>query len=176
MNASGARRSRGDSGAVLVEFAVLLPILAMLLFGMLSAGMAWNQNLAMAHAARSAGRYAATLPTRDYDSMDEYLDEVAARAVGASEGNLATTAPDRIVCVAYVHPAGTTTLDRTRRRYETTSVARSDSTCFEDGQGSAERRVQVLVERSTTFQTGLWSRSVTLQQKTVYRYEISDAL
>jgi Flp pilus assembly protein TadG len=169
-------RATGDRGAVLVEFALVFPILAMLLFGMLSAGMAWNTNLSLAHGARAAGRYAATLPTYDYDSLDDYLDAVAARVVGASDGNLASGVTGRIVCVAYVHPAGTATLDHTRRRYETTTVARADSTCFDDGQSSSEKRVQVMVERGSNFETGLWSRSITLHQQVVFRYEISDGL
>ena len=70
-------RATQDDGAVLVEFALVLPILAMFLFGIISAGMAWNQNLALAHGERVAGRYAATLPTRNYTSLDDYLDAVA---------------------------------------------------------------------------------------------------
>ena len=33
---------------MVVEFAFVLPLLAMFLFGVLSAGIAWNQNLALA--------------------------------------------------------------------------------------------------------------------------------
>jgi len=84
----------------------------------------------------------------------------------------------RVFCVAYVSP-GSATLDQTRRRYEdSTGVTRAGSTCFTDGQGSpgSERRIQVLVQRSGTIETGLWSRTVTLQQKVVYRYEVSNGL
>jgi hypothetical protein len=165
-----------DRGAVLVEFALIFPILAMLLFGVISAGMAWNQNLALAQGARVGGRYAATLPTRDYSSMDDYLDAVATRVVAASEGAVASGVSGRLVCVAYVHPAGSTTLDRTRSRSETTSVARSDSACFSDGEASSETRIQVVTERAVTFETGLWSRSLTLHQQLVFRYEVTSGL
>ena len=170
-------RATQDDGAVLVEFALVLPILAMFLFGIISAGMAWNQNLALAHGERVAGRYAATLPTRNYTSLDDYLDAVATRVVGASEGSLDTGVSGRVVCVAYVHPSGSTTLDQTRRRYETTSgVTRAASTCFSDGQGSDESRVQIMTERTTNFETGIWSRTVTLHQQLVFRYEVTDGL
>lgn len=177
MSDDRAAVAAGDRGAVLVEFAFVLPILAMLLFGVVSAGMAWNQNLALGHGARIGARYAATLPTTDYATMDAYLDAVAARVVASSEGNLDSGIAGRIVCVAYVYPAGTTSLDRTRSRTETGSgVTRSDSPCFSDGQTSTERRVQVSSQRSATFETGLWSRTITLQQQIVFRYEVTSGL
>jgi len=171
------RRASGDDGAALVEFALVLPILAMFLFGTLSAGMAWNTNLAMAQGARMGGRYAATLPTRNYTSLDDYLDAVATQVVGSSEGSIATTATGRIVCVAYVHPNGSTTLDQTRRRNESgTTVTRANSTCFTDGQGSDDTRVQVMTERTSKLETGIWSRNITLHQQLVFRYEVTYGL
>jgi Flp pilus assembly protein TadG len=167
----------GDRGAVVVEFALVMPILAMLLFGMLSAGMAWNHNLALAQGARVGGRYAATLPTTNYSTMDDYLDAVATRVVAASEGSLATSVTGRMVCVAYVHPSGTTTLDQTRSRTETTSgVTRANTSCFSDGQASSDQRVQIVAERQVTFETGLWSQVITLHQQLAFRYEVTNGL
>lgn len=172
----GAGAPQPDSGAVLVEFALVLPVLAMFLFGILSAGMAWNTNLALAQAVRVGGRYAATLPTRNYASMDAYLDAVAARVISSSEGAVSPGTPGRVVCVAYVS-GGTATLDRTRSRTENgLGVTRADTGCFTDGQASSERRVQAVAERTMTFETGLWSRDVTLHQQIVFRYEVNDGL
>ncbi len=172
-----ARRAHGDRGAALVEFAFVMPVLAMFLFGILSAGMAWNQNLSLAHGARVAARYAATLPTRNYSSMDDYLDAVSSRLLANVEGNLDSGVTGRVACVAYVHPNGSTTLDQTRRRSETSSgVTRDGSTCFTDDQGADDTRVQIMVERSATFETGLWSKTVTLHQQVVYRYEVTNGL
>jgi Flp pilus assembly protein TadG len=171
------RRADGDRGAVLVEFALIMPILTMFLLAIVSAGLGWNQNLALAHGARLAGRYAATLPTRNYSSMDAWLDVVAARVVSSSEGNLDTSVTGRVVCVAYVHPSGNTTLDRTRSRTETTTgITRADSTCFSDGEADSEQRVQVMSERQGVFEVGLWSRTITLHQQLVYRYEVTTGL
>lgn len=177
-----AGRARGDgaldaeSGAVLVEFALVLPVLAMFLFGIVSAGMAWNNNLALAQGVRVGGRYAATLPTRNYASMDAYLDAVSARVTTASEGAVSAGTPGRFVCVAYVS-GGTTALDRTRSRSETAlGVTRADTGCFADGQTSTERRVQAVAERTLRFEAGLWSRDVTLHQQIVFRYEVNDGL
>jgi Flp pilus assembly protein TadG len=171
------QRASGDDGAVLVEFAMLLPILAMFLFGTVTAGIAWNTNLAMAQGVRMGGRYAATLPTRNYTSLDDFLDAVETQVINSSEGSMATTVPNRIVCVAYVHPNGSTTLDQTRRRYESgTTVSRDNTSCFTDGEGADDTRVQVMTERTTTLETGIWSHTVTLHQQLVFKYEITNGL
>ena len=170
-------RVHGDRGAVLVELAFVLPIIVMLLFGLISAGMAWNTNLAMASGARAGARYAATLPTTNYTSMDDYLDAVAQRVVDSSEGAMATSVAGRVICVAYVHPAGTVALDSTRSRTETgTTVTRASSSCYSDNQTSTDSRIQISVQRSTTIETGIWSQTATLTQKVVYRYEVSSGL
>lgn len=169
-------RAGDDRGAVLVEFALVLPILSMFLFGIMSAGIAWNSNLALAHGARVGGRYAATLPTRNYTSMDDYLDAVATRVVAGAEGDLATTVAGRKICVAYVS-GGTATLDKTRSRSESgTTVTRADSSCFTDNQASTEKRVQVAVERTVRFEAGLWGTTVTIHQQLVFHYEVNDGL
>jgi hypothetical protein len=139
--------------------------------------MAWNTNLAMAQGARMGGRYGATLPTRNYTSLDDFLDAVETQVLNSSEGSIDTTVPNRIVCVAYVHPNGTTTLDQTRRRYESgTTVSRANSTCFTDGEGSDDTRVQVMTERTTQLETGIWSHTITLHQQLVFKYEITNGL
>ena len=172
-------RARGDRGAVLVEFAFVLPILTMLIFGLVSSGMAWNQNLALASGVRAGGRYAATLRTSDYTSMDDYLDAVATRVVDASEGALATSVAGRVICVAYVHPsAGTSNpLDTNRSRTETgTTVTRSNTPCFTDNQTSADSRIQIQSQRTGKIETGIWSQTVTLRQQVTFRYEITFGL
>ena len=171
-------RARGEQGAVLVEFALVFPILVMLLFGLLSGGMAWNQNLALSQGVRVGARYGATLPTTNYTSLDDYLDVLATRVVNNSDSNLATTVSGRMVCVAYVHPNGTDTLDKTRSRTETGTgtVSRNSSPCFTDSQSSSDTRVQAVAERTATIETGFWSMSVTLHQQIVFRYEVTSAL
>jgi hypothetical protein len=51
-----------ESGANAVEFALVLPILLILLFGTITGGMLYNQQLALTQAAREGARFAATLP------------------------------------------------------------------------------------------------------------------
>jgi Flp pilus assembly protein TadG len=54
-----ARRQRGDSGATLVEFAIIVPLLFALLFGTVEFGWAFYQDLNTRHGAREGARLAA---------------------------------------------------------------------------------------------------------------------
>lgn len=53
------RRCSGDGGAALVEFAIVMPLLFLLIFGIIEFGWAFFQNLDVRHVAREGGRLAA---------------------------------------------------------------------------------------------------------------------
>ena len=53
-------RLRNQSGAVAVEFALVLPVLAMLLLGTITGGLAFNDHLALTNAVREGARFGAT--------------------------------------------------------------------------------------------------------------------
>ena len=56
----GGDRNR-QTGAAMVEFAIILPLLVMLLFGIIEFGRAFNANISLTHAAREGVReYAIT--------------------------------------------------------------------------------------------------------------------
>ena len=50
---------RGESGAAAVEFALIAPLLFMILFGIVQFGIAWSQKEIFVLAAREGARYAA---------------------------------------------------------------------------------------------------------------------
>jgi hypothetical protein len=56
---SEARRGRGDGGAVIVEFAIVAPLLLLLVFGVIEFGNAYVQLLDVRHGAREGARLAA---------------------------------------------------------------------------------------------------------------------
>jgi len=89
VRASTPIRPADDRGAVVVEFALVLPVLMVLLLGMVSGATAWNQSQSLGQGARVAGRYASTLPLVAPEDMDDWLDDIADRAISSSEGNLA---------------------------------------------------------------------------------------
>lgn len=168
-----AKAARQERAAALVELAIALPLIVMLVVGMVSAGIAYNHQLGLSHAARDSGRFGATLPISNYSDIDEWLDEVATAAVADATGTLGVGLPGHYVCVAFVHPAGTLENDETRRRIDDGgSVSYADDlTCFDDERPISERRVQVAVRRDTVFSVVFFSTTLTLSSDGVNRFE-----
>lgn len=169
---SGARSLEG--GAALIELAFALPLVIMLIVGMVSAGIAYNHQLALTHSAREGGRYAATLPVTSFPSprMDNWLDEVAVQVVADATGSLDSGVSARYICVAYVHPNGTLSTDSTKSRVEDSSgTTYLAAPCFADGRPDDERRVQVEVRRDSEFDVVFFSTTVTLRSPAVNRFE-----
>ena len=97
--AEGGRRRhrcRSDRGAALVEFAIIFPVLAMLVFGMLTGGIVMNKRMSVTHATREAARYGATVPVEQLGTPDAWADHIQDVAVERSGGEL--EADD--ICVA----------------------------------------------------------------------------
>ena len=165
-------RSRDEHGAALVEFAIILPVVVTLALGIISGGAAYQSKLSMSNGAREGARYGATLPLENFSTLNDWLDNVSVVAVGAIDDGLPSGTPGKIVCVAYVYPAGTATNDRTTRRLETSStVAYSNNTCFSDSRPTTERRVQVRVARDGELDAGLLNVALTLTGRGIARYE-----
>ena len=162
-----------DHGAALVEFAVLAPLLLMLLVGIATTGIAFNHSLSLAHAAREAGRQAATLPVSNFVDLDAWLAAVSTQAIADADGSLDNGIPGRTVCVAYVHPAGTLATDVTKRLITDTTGPQPTELqpCFNDGRPNDERRVQVVVSRDAEINAILFSTTVTLDSQSVNRFE-----
>ena len=158
-----------DRGAALIEMALVLPLLLMLLFGIVSTGVAYNHQLSLTHAAREAGRWGATLPVTNYASMDAWLAAVEERSVQSATGSLAPGTPGLYVCIAYVYPNGVSTTDQTSRIVNGTVT--TGATCFADGRPDDERRVQVHVMRDVDFNALVFQRALTLDSEGVNRFE-----
>ncbi len=163
-----------ERGASLVELAFALPLLIMLLVGMVSAGIAYNSQLALTHAAREGGRYAATLPVTNFVSMEAWLNEVLDQVVDDATGTLAPGVPGRYVCVAYVYPDGLAPEDRTTRLVLGAAGPELEPCIADppgDGRPSTERRVQVVVRRNTDFDVVFFSSTITLDAEAINRFE-----
>jgi hypothetical protein len=170
-----------DRGAALVELAFALPLVMMLILGMVSAGIAFNHQLALTHSAREGGRYAATLPVTNFltepDPMNAWLDAVAQGVLDDATGSLGPGVPGHLICVAYVYPDGATQpipipTDLTASRIDDEGiVSNSAAGCFADGRPSDERRVQVVVARDTDFNVLVFSSTLTLDAAAVNRFE-----
>jgi hypothetical protein len=63
VTAGPARRATGDRGSVLAEFALLLPFLALMAFGVLEFGLAWQDKMTVQTAGRAAVRVGSSAGT-----------------------------------------------------------------------------------------------------------------
>jgi len=163
---------RDERGAALVEFALILPVVVMLALGIISGGAAYQSKLSMSNGAREGARYGATLPIENFSTLNAWLDNVATTATGAVDDGLPAGTPGRVICVAYVYPAGTATNDRTTRRYQTNSgTAYANTPCFTDGRPTTERRVQVKVARSGELDVGFFTVGLSLAGRGIARFE-----
>jgi Flp pilus assembly protein TadG len=79
-----ARRWRNDHGASAVEFALVLPVLVLLLFGIAQFGITFSQWLAIEHAAREGARWGSL----GYDSV-AVTSKVLAAAPGLNAADVA---------------------------------------------------------------------------------------
>ena len=59
IRASKFLKIKNQKGAAAVEFAIIIPVLVMILFGMFQFGIAYNNWIALTHAAREGARLAA---------------------------------------------------------------------------------------------------------------------
>lgn len=169
------RRSTGDDGATLVEFALILPVLLMLLLGILTGGAAYNQKLDATHATREGARWAATIPsTQAFTTAyvgagftNTWANGVRRYVVNRSAGTLSMSQ----VCVALVSGPTPTVV----------GVAANNSTsgapCFTDDSyptttNDPGRRVQVSVSRPGTIDLGVFpSVDFTISSQAVAKCE-----
>lgn len=78
------RRYRRDSGAAAVEFALLVPILLILVFGIISFGIVLAQQLTLSNSARQAARFVVTQDRTCADVMNEVTSSASTIAMDAS--------------------------------------------------------------------------------------------
>jgi Flp pilus assembly protein TadG len=158
----GAREA--DTGAAMVELALVLILLVMLLVGTVTAAVAFGRGNSIQNATREASRFAATL-----DEVDTKLSQVIDVAKAASSGDLDPSAPGYYVCVAHVDPGGNSRL--TEGSPPLFDDIEGEPLCYVDGRPDDEPRVQVTAGRDTTINAIVFSADVTLSAQAAARYE-----
>jgi hypothetical protein len=157
----------GETGASLVEFALVLPLFFMLLLGMFTGGVAYSRRQSVEQGVREGARFAATLPN---PGTAAWLDQVADVTLGSADSELGTDRPARYVCIAYVDAAGVArslVLDPGVAT-GTPSTVRC-LTAAEDPR--TEPRVQIVARRTSKLEAVAFSRDLVISSRSVARYE-----
>ncbi len=162
------RRCRQDDGVALVEFALVFPLLAFLLFGIFGAGMVLNRRLSVTQAAREGARYGATVaadqctPTSNCSGLN-WAQLVQAVTAERSAGAVDTSK----VCVALVSGPGSAPV----AVGSSFTTAGGTSPCYVDNSADTGKRVQVTIQLPDKIDAGVMSVPVTLNAQAVSRFE-----
>jgi Flp pilus assembly protein TadG len=100
------RQSSDERGAVLVEFALVLPLLLILVFGMLEFGKAFNYWIDTTHLANEAARWAVVNNNPGAGTLQEYIKSQA-NTIELRDGGTASipSGDEAEVCISF--PSGT---------------------------------------------------------------------
>lgn len=97
------RTARHDRGAAAVEFALVIPILVMLLMGMIWTGLTFSDHLSATNAVREGARYGASADASSSNWATSVRDRI--KQVYFNAGS---TVSDDQICVQLVQPNGAT--------------------------------------------------------------------
>lgn len=146
--------AKTESGAVFLEFALVLPLLMSLVLGIYTGGQAYTNKIGLVEAVREGARYGASLEMgEDVNALTTWKTLVRNRVVDASGGDVALAD----VCVEFVFPTGGTACG------------------LADPAGAANEATVHLVKVSATkpakMEFFFFTKQTTLTGKLVARYE-----
>ncbi len=99
------RPAQQERGAVLVEFAFVLPLLFALVLGIFTGGLAYTDKISLTESVREGTRFGVSLPLgTGAGAVSTWEGSVRSRVVTASDNNLAPAD----VCIKLVLPTGGT--------------------------------------------------------------------
>jgi Flp pilus assembly protein TadG len=153
-------RASDERGSHVVEFVLIFPILLALVFGLITAGIAFSNKLSTTNGAREAARYAATLP-----DDASWFTNVISTAETSSSGDIDTEKADHSVCVSRTIDGSTW---ESMERVGGTATA-GVAACFADTRD--DPRVQVQVQRPGEVDAIFYQFDVTLGGQAVARWE-----
>jgi len=162
-----------DSGAAAVEFAILLPLFLVLVFGLITGGIAFERWINVTQGAREASRFGATYSFQAAGSTEAWYTAVLNAA--AENSGITLTGPnasdpaDYFVCVAFRRGAEPATL-LPASGIQTAGTFRTAGT---DCTGSTmpDSRVEVLVVRRATFDWLFGGGDIPVTGDNTSRYE-----
>jgi Flp pilus assembly protein TadG len=153
-----------------VEFALILPLVLMLAFGMVTAGLTYNHKIDLTHAAREGARYGATLAQLQCSGSPNpcgtqtWAQVVQSVVVQRAFGDITASQ----VCVALVTGSPGAALASSF----SVNSPNADGTCYSDGNGDSGKRVQVSIVKTGDKVDGLLFRiPVTLTSQATAKFE-----
>src|SRR5437763_4161456 len=178
-----------ERGAAAVEFAIIAPLFFMIVFGMFSGGIAYNEQSNLTHSSRDGSRYGAVLALSTFGTPAAWATSIRDTVVNRAFGDLNATVTNRSICVALVEgseSAGITDINNnpahghvvtdptTLQAYFSYTGPGSPATkpCFEDGGADAGQRVQVRVTRPGNLNAVLFNVNLTLTSNAAAKYEV----
>jgi Flp pilus assembly protein TadG len=161
------RASReNERGAALVEFALVLPVFAMLVFGGFSGAMAYDGKQSVVYAAREGARYGATMPQSQCTPTSNCNGKTWAQLVQAVVvARAGGTVSSSEVCVALVSGSPATVASAPF------STKSDGSVCYTDGSGDTSARVQVSISHDASINALFLSIPVTETSQATARFE-----
>jgi Flp pilus assembly protein TadG len=183
------RRARGESGAALVEFALVIVVVLAVVLGALTGGLAYNRKITLTDATRVAERYGAThawpttAPSTSCSTgaattgVDQWLVDVACDAIANAQGELDPGSSGRVICVSYVpaSPSGTLTgaseLEWDSTNSGTIQTGQSCPQVAAITPSTTDGIVQVVAERTANFDAVVWDKTLSLESEAIGRYE-----
>jgi hypothetical protein len=167
----GGADHSADRGAAAVEFALLIPIFFALVFGMISAGIAFSRHINLSQAAREASRYGSTLSFRGAGGdVDAWLAQVALAARQAAGPASSAIGGYDYTCVAYVEPGG---LQRRQVGNGAAPGVSEPGTCLPADPALGPAYVQVVLQRDTVFNAVVLGPTITITGSSVSPFEDS---
>jgi Flp pilus assembly protein TadG len=161
---------QGEQGTALVEFALILPLVLMLAFGVITAGLTYNHKIDLTHAAREGARYGATLAQLQCSGSPNpcgtqtWAQVVQSVVVQRAAGDLTASQ----VCVALVSGNPAASLGSTF----SANSPNADGTCYNDGNVDPGKRVQVGITKTGDAVNGILFRiPVTLTSQATEKFE-----
>lgn len=139
----------------MVEFALTLPVLIMLLLGIFTGGMAWNQRQSVTYATADGARYAAAVPPTQTFSSGTWQSNVRQLVIDRAGGDLSGSGTT--VCVALVTGSGSGVAVRT----PASSFSSSGAPCianetYPTTANDNGLRVQIVATRPAQIELGLF--------------------
>ena len=168
------KRKTSESGAALVEFALILPVFMILVLGVFSGAVVYNQKLDLSHAAREGARFGSVLKTpvnggtfTGACSGQTWVQCVQGVVVDRSGGDL--SASTGTVCVALVNDDTTvyTETGHGASDFSTNGTSNCDSS---DSPGRG-KHVQVVAQRTGKIEALVLKWNMQLKANASAKYE-----